>query len=112
MKTTGNRNIEAPKLMIVLKLQGFLYEYNGHKDLGKIKEYKKLEKEVSKSVKKDVEEVIKKIQQLEVDPVGFSEYFRMYHKGRWTEELSKKIIDSAEFKVKVDFKMLNTGALK
>lgn len=112
VKITGNRNIEAPKLKIALNLQGTLYEYKGDKDLGKIKEYKELETEVSKYVKKDVEDVIKKLQELEVDPVGFSEYFRMYHKGRWTEELSKKIMDSAEFKVTVDFKLLNTGALK
>ncbi len=112
VKITSNRNIESPKLNIAITLQGSLYEYKGKKDLGKMKEYKELEKEVSKRIEKDVEDLIKKLRQLEVDPVGFSEYFRMYHKGRWTEDLSRKVITSAECEVKVDFNLLNTGALK
>lgn len=112
VKITSNRNMKSPKFTVSISLQGSLYEYKGNKDLGKMKDYKKLEKEVAKHVRKELEDIIKKLQQLEVDPVGFSEYFRMYHKGRWTQNLTKSIITSAEFKVQVDFNMLNTGALK
>ncbi len=112
VKITSNRNVESPKLSIQLNLQGSLYEYKGDKDLGKVEEYKELEKEISKKVKKEVEDLIEKLRKLEVDPIGFSENFRMYYDGKWTEELTEKIVTSAEYKVEVDFKLLNTGALK
>ena len=112
VKITSNRNVDSPKLAIQLNLQGALYEYKGNKDLGKTEEYKELEKEISEQVKKDVEDLIGKLRKLEVDPIGFSENFRMYYDGKWTEELTDKIITSVAYKVKVDFNLLNTGALK
>ncbi len=59
-----------------------------------------------------MENLLKKLQKLEVDPVGFSENFRMQHKGKWTEELTQKLIDTTEYKVDVEFKILNTGTIK
>lgn len=111
-KIKSNRQVESPQLSIELKLQGALYEYKGNKDLGKEKEYKRLEKEISKHIKKDVEELMQKMKKLEIDPIGFSEYFRMYYDGKWTEELTEQIIKSVEYEVTVDFNLLNTGTLK
>ena len=71
-----------------------------------------LQKEISKHIEKEVEDLLEKLRKLEVDPVGFSEYFRMYHKGKWNEKLTKKIIASVEYKVSVNFDLLNTGVLK
>jgi len=59
-----------------------------------------------------VEELIEKMRKLEIDPIGFSEYFRMYYDGKWTEELTDQIIKSVEYEVTVDFNLLNTGTLK
>ena len=80
--------------------------------LSKADENKKLEKEISKHIKKEIEDLLKKLQKLEVDPVGFSENFRMYHKGKWTDELTEKLIDTTEYKVNVEFKTLNAGTIK
>ncbi|WP_342514944.1 Ger(x)C family spore germination protein [Sporosarcina sp. FSL K6-1522] len=111
-KITSNKNLESPKLSIYLSLQGALYEYKGDKDLGQDKEYKELEKAISQEVQKEVEKLLKKLRQLEVDPIGLSEYFRMYYDGKWTEELTKQIMMTAEYEVTVDFNLLNTGTLK
>jgi len=112
LKIKSNKDIESPELSISLKIEGVIVEYDGKRNLSNTDENKKLEKEISKFIKKEIEELLKKLQKLEVDPVGFSEYFRMYHKGKWTVELTGKIIDSTEYKVNVEFKTLNAGIIK
>lgn len=112
LEVKSNKSIESPLLDISLKIEGVLVEYKGKRDLRKNGENKKLEQEINKKIKSEIEDLLKKLQELEVDPVGFSEYFRMYHKGKWTNELTDKIIKSADYKVNVEFKMLNTGTLK
>ncbi|MFJ7936203.1 Ger(x)C family spore germination protein [Sporosarcina sp. NPDC096371] len=112
LKVKSNKNTESPKLDISLKLEGVIVEYKGKRDLSKSGEIKKLENKISKHLKNDIEDILKKLQESEVDPVGFSEYFRMYHKGKWTDELTQNIIKSAKYKVNVEFEILNTGTLK
>ena len=112
VKIKGNKKIESPKVNIDLKIEAVLIEYKGDRDLAKIGEYKKLEKEINKHLQKEIEDLLEKLQKMELDPVGFSEYFRMHHKGKWTEELTKKVIEGAEYNVKVQFNVLNTGTLK
>lgn len=111
-KITSNKNMESPKVTLQLNLQGALFEYKGKRDLQKMREYKALEKEVSEQVKKEIEQLLAQLQKLEVDPIGISEEFRMYYKGKWTEEITKKIIQNVEYDVQVEFKLLNTGILK
>jgi hypothetical protein len=36
----------------------------------------------------------------------------MYHNGKWTDELTGKLIDTTEYKVDVEFKTLNAGIIK
>lgn len=112
VKMISNKNQQSPKLSITVILQGALYEYKGDKNLGKDKEYKELEQAISKEVQKEVEKLLEELRQLEVDPIGISEYFRMYYDGKWTKELTKQIITTAEYEVTVDFNLLNTGTLK
>ena len=112
LKVKSNKNIESPELSISLKIEGVIVEYKGKRDLSKTEENKKLEKEISKHIKIEIEDLLKKLQELEVDPVGFSENFRMYHKGKWTDELTEKLIGSTEYKVDVEFKILNSGIIK
>jgi len=112
VKITSNKKMDSPQLSIRIKLQGALMEYEGNKELSRKKELEMLQKEISKHVEKEVEDLLEKLRKLEVDPVGFSEYFRMYHKGKWNEKLTKKIIASVEYKVSVNFDLLNTGVLK
>lgn len=111
-KVRTNKNLESPKITINLKIKAVLIEYRGDRDLNKISEYEKLEKEINKYLENEIEGMLKKFQELEVDPVGFSENFRMHHQGKWTDELTQKVIASAEYKVNVEFKVLNTGTLK
>jgi len=112
VKIKGNKNIDSPKVDITIKLKAVLVEYRGNRDLSKIGEYKNLEIEIEKHLQKQIEEILEKLNKMEVDPVGISEKFRMYHKGKWTDELTKKVISSLDRNVKVKFKIVNTGTLK
>ncbi|MCZ2257740.1 Ger(x)C family spore germination protein [Sporosarcina sp. G11-34] len=112
VRIKGNKNIESPKVSIVLKIKAVLIEYKGDRDLSKKGEYRKLETEINKHLEKEIKDILKSLQKLELDPVGFSEFFRMHYKGKWTEEMTKKVIASSEYEVKVEFKVLNTGTLK
>ena len=109
---TGNKNIESPKVNIELKIRAVLIEYKGDRDLSKIGEYKKLEKEINKHLQKKIEDLLEKLQKMALDPAGISEYFRMHYKGKWTDELTKQVTTSSTYDVKVAFKVVNTGTLK
>jgi len=112
VKINSNKKLDSPQVSIRIKLQGALKEYGGDKELSKKKELEMLQKEISKHIEKEVEDLLEKLRKLEVDPVGFSEYFRMYHKGKWDEQLTEKVIASVEYKVSVNLDLLNTGVLK
>ena len=111
-KVRTNKNIESPKISIDLKIKAILIEYKGDRELSKIGEYTKIESEINKHLEKEVEDILKRLQKLELDPVGFSEYLRMYHKGKWTDELTKKVIASSKYEVTVEVEIQNTGTLK
>jgi len=112
VKINSNKKLDSPQLSIRIKLQGALMEYEGEKELSRKKELEMLQNEISKHIEKEVEDLLEKLRKLEVDPVGFSEYFRMYHKGKWDEKLTEKVIASVEYKVSVNLDLLNTGVLK
>ena len=112
VKINSNKNVDSPQVSIRIKLQGSLIEYKGDKELNKKRELEMLQKEISKHIEKEVEDLLEKLRKLEIDPVGFSEYFRMFHKGKWSEKLTEKVITSMEYKISVNFDLLNTGVLK
>ncbi|WP_432353135.1 Ger(x)C family spore germination protein [Sporosarcina sp. A2] len=112
VKISSNKNIETPKVSIKLKIKAVLIEYKGDRDLNNSKQYKKLEKEINAHLKKEIEDTLHYLQEMELDPVGISEHFRMYYKGKWTEELTKKMTSNLDYNVDVDFKIRNTGTLR
>jgi len=108
----SNKNLNSPQLSIRIKLQGSLVEYKGNKDLIRDGDFAELQDDISKHVEEEVKDLLEKLRKLEVDPVGFSDYFRMYYKGKWDQKLTGKIISSVEYKVSVNFDLLNTGIIK
>lgn len=112
VKISSNKNIDTPKVSIELKIKAVLIEYKGDRVLTDGKQYKKLEKEINAHLKKEVEETLYHLQEMELDPVGISEYFRMYYQGKWTEELTKKVTSNLDYSVTVNLKIKNTGTLR
>ncbi len=49
---------------------------------------------------------------MKVDPSGLSEYFRMYHHGKWKKEMTREIISKLEVDVEVNTSIISTGTLR
>jgi hypothetical protein len=52
LKVKSNKDIESLELSILLKIEGVIVEYKEMRDLSNAEENKKLEKEISKHIKK------------------------------------------------------------
>lgn len=112
VKISSNKNIANPKVTIALKIKAVLIEYKGDRDLANVEQYKRLEKEINTHLTKEIEETLQHLQQLELDPVGISEYFRMHYNGKWTEELTRQVTSNMKYDVTVDLKIRNKGTLR
>lgn len=112
VKISSNKNIETPKVDIELNIKAVLIEYKGDRNLIDRKQTEKLEREISEHLKNEVEDILQSLQNLELDPVGINEYFRMYYHGKWTEALTKKVTSNLDYNVTVNFKIRNTGTLR
>jgi len=108
----SNRNVDSPSVDIVLKVRGSVFEYEGPKDLSKGPEFSKLEEELEATILEETTTLLEELRELEVDPVGISEYFRMHHYGEWTEGLSDQITKNVTYNVDVQLHILGTGTLR
>ncbi|TQR20334.1 Ger(x)C family spore germination protein [Psychrobacillus vulpis] len=110
----GNKNMESPKVSISLHIEGTLVEYRGgrEKELVNIKGITKLEHDINKQIEKDIKEFLEKLSELKVDPIGLSENFRMYYKGKWNNKLKEEVISNLQVDVQVDTSIISTGTLK
>lgn len=112
VKIKGNNDHNSPKILVDATLDGALSAYKGPTDLTKNKELKKLEKDVEEKLKQDIEGLLNKFKELKADPIGLFEPFRMKHRGKWTPELTDKLLQKVEFEVKVKVRIMNKGQLK
>ncbi|MGE7624144.1 Ger(x)C family spore germination protein [Viridibacillus sp. NPDC096237] len=114
VKFESNKSVDSPKLTISLKIKGTLSEYKGKREheLNTPKSIAILEKDINEQVEKDIKKFIEKINDLEIDPIGLSENFRMYHKGKWNKKLTKETLAKLQVVVRVDTSIISTGTLK
>ncbi|WP_165967226.1 Ger(x)C family spore germination protein [Jeotgalibacillus sp. S-D1] len=108
----SNKDINNPVLDITLKLKGTLYEYQGDKDLSNSDDFAQLEKEIRDFMHSEVTALLADLKEKNTDPVGLSENFRKYHHGRWSEELTDKVTQNAEYRVHVKMQVLATGTIR
>lgn len=112
VKIKSNKDIHNPKVDIEFTIKAVLIEYKGTRDLDKRGELKKLNEEINKHLQKEIEDTLENLRDMELDPAGITEKFRMHYKGKWTEELTKQVIASSEYNVKVNFLIRNAGTTK
>jgi len=109
----SNKSMTSPKLTLSFEIKGTLVEYKGERShvftTGKLAD---LEKDVSKELEQDIKKFLYKLNELQVDPSGLSEYFRMYYRGKWSREKKREILDKLEIDVHVKTSIISTGTLK
>lgn len=113
-KIKSNKNLNSPVVTISLKLDGTLIEYKGEreKQLKSKEDIKNLEKDINEQVKKDIHAFWGKLKELEVDPIGLAENFRMYYKGDWTKEKTVEINKRVQLDIHVETSIISKGTLK
>ena len=114
VKMKSNKNMEAPKLSITLKMEGTLVDYVGYRvgELESMEKLSELEEDIDKHTSKQVEEFLDKLKELEVDPIGLAEEFRKHYHGKWDKEKTIDIISKLQVDVKVETSIISTGNLK
>ncbi|MGX9133603.1 Ger(x)C family spore germination protein [Rummeliibacillus sp. JY-2-4R] len=114
IRATPNRNLSSPKLKITLKLKGLLSEYKGEmqNEIDNPRNLAILENAVNKEVEKEILEFLGKVKEKEIDPIGFTDNFRMHYHGKWTQQMTVDLIKKVKVDVHVDSSILSTGTLK
>ena len=109
----SNKNFKSPKLTITLNIKGSLVEYKGERydTLNNLESLSQLETDISKQLKEEMIHFLNKLQEQKVDPIGLSENFRMYYKGKWTKEMTEETISKLEIELKVHTIIISSGNL-
>ncbi|WP_144510308.1 Ger(x)C family spore germination protein [Bacillus sp. FJAT-22090] len=114
VKMRSNKSFKNPKLTIHMKIRGTLVEYKGEREQGlKTPEsLTKLEKDINEQIEIDVKKFLEELMELQVDPIGLTENFRMYYKGKWSEENKLEILNKLQLDIQVETNIISTGTLK
>lgn len=114
IKMRSNKSIESPKLIINLKIKGTLSEYKGAREyeLNTVESISHLEKDINKQLEEDITKFLDKLKNMNVDPSGLSEKFRMYYHGKWTTKKTREVISKLQTEVHVETSIISTGTLK
>ncbi|WP_430509743.1 Ger(x)C family spore germination protein [Gottfriedia solisilvae] len=101
----GNENIINMNLTLNVELKGIPESIN----IEKKEDYHYLKKSMEQIIAKDIETLLKKLQQNEVDPFGFGIIYRSENK-EWNEkEFYKTIYPKMKFSVKTDLILRQLG---
>lgn len=99
------------KIDIQINLIASVGEYKGKLQLDKKEDLKKLEKEVAKSMEEASLKLIKYMQQVNSDPVGFGEMVRSQHNAYWKTIQWEDIYKDVVFDIKMNLKFELYGAI-
>lgn len=114
VRMESNKSVDSPKLTVFLKIEGTLVEYKGEREghLGTPKEILKLEEDVNKQIIKDISKFLESLKELEVDPIGLTENFRMHYHGDWDQAMTRGTISKLQWDIHVDTSIISTGTLR
>jgi spore germination protein len=112
-KIKSNGDLENPMVNIRLKLDGMAMSYTGEQNLEEANSRKIVEDAIGKRVEEECLKLIKKLQELKVDPVRFSESFRSRVSGDWSEDEWRNVIyPKVTFEVEATIEITSTGILE
>ena len=115
---TGKNKIKVsylnnqPHYQITMRLNGFLGELSGPRLPLTPKNLKQLKKQTESYLEESLLKIIKKLQTLESDPLGFGNRFRAKQPRHFSAHRWPLDYNQAEFKVKVKFFIDRIGVLK
>lgn len=108
-KMKGNK----PSIEIKIKQEGDLEEQTFSEDLANPKEFKKLEEEENKTIKREVMMALKKSRELDADIFGFGDTIYEHYPKQWSkmEKDWDKIYKNIDVNISLDTKIRKTGRI-
>jgi spore germination protein len=107
-----NGVLEKPKLFIYLYVRGSVVDYDGKKDLANQEERVEIEKKLEKQLENKVIMVVKELQNVGIDPVGFGESFRIRNANDWSKEKWMAAFKQADITTHVETRIISTGTIR
>ncbi|WP_158735295.1 Ger(x)C family spore germination protein [Alteribacillus sp. YIM 98480] len=101
-----------PEYDIQVEIQGEITDNTGNIDLNDSNQVTKIEESVGKQIKTESEKLIKRFQELKVDPLGFGEKYRSKTRNWKPNEWKENIYPQTKSNVKVDLEILQSGAIE
>jgi spore germination protein len=97
-----------PSITIKIKTNAIIQEYSGDDVTSKVK--KQIERSMEEEIEKKGEEMIKKFQDLKIDPLGIG--FQVKHRSRnWSKEKWDELYPAIEVKVEAEVKISEAGVI-
>lgn len=109
-KVTGDLN--NPVIFSRLELEAVIQDYKGKLNLESQKEIKMVEQNSGEYIRDEIKDVLKKLQSMQVDPVGFGRYARMKFGRNWPEIRRKFVSTESDARISVKVTLRNTGTMK
>ncbi|WP_210365364.1 Ger(x)C family spore germination protein [Bacillus sp. REN3] len=104
---------KTPEFDLTIHLDSRLLEINQTFDLKVPENIKKLEKAISKRMKKEVESLIAYTQSKNTDPFAFGENYRKsVRKSKLTPSKWHRMYKDSKVNVKIDFRIMRTGVVE
>jgi spore germination protein len=96
-----------------IKLKSRILEVSRDMDLGNPVVIKALEKETASKIKQETETLLKQLQEMESDPVGFGDIYsaHLYRGKRMTRDEWRNLYKQAKFDVHVENTIVRTGVI-
>jgi spore germination protein len=107
-----NGDLKKPKLFIYLYVRGSVVDYDGKKDLANQEERIEIEKKLEKQLENKVIMVVRELQNLGIDPVGFGESFRIRNANDWSKEKWMAAFKQADITTHVETRIISTGTIR
>jgi len=109
-KVTGDLN--DPVIFSKLELEAVIQDYKGKLNLESQKELKMVEQNCEEYIRDQIKDVLKKLQSMQVDPVGFGRYARMKFGRDWPKMRQKFVSAESDAMISVKITLRNTGTMK
>lgn len=100
---------DKPTVEVMIKIEGIVEESLEEMSNKQLKEHEEL---AEKQIKERIKHVLIKLQEENVDPIGFGLMYRAHHMDENEWEKWKQIYGKVNFDIKIDLTLQGTGILK
>jgi spore germination protein len=101
-----------PVFTIHITINGAIEDYNGEENLDDESIIKGIELSVESQISNQAEDLLKQFQKDSIDPVGFGEKYRSTTRNWDSDEWKNEIYPNAQFEVRTDLKIIQSGAIE